>query len=210
VLDRGAAGNESVATLSFGARAIVPLRGGATLEVEPVVQRGRFGSAGQPQRPVKAWGGHLDLTIPAGRWELGASLAAGSPETDPEDGIWREFRNPSHDTYQLGDLGLVGDLSGLSVGTARASGLRTLTVSATAPLRQTSLAVDLHLVRAGRVYGATSRDVGAELDAALGVPLAEGVALTIAATHFRGGEFFAESGSARSFTYGFLGLDLAF
>lgn len=210
VVDRGAAEGEEVDTLSLGSRVVVPLRGGVQLELEPTVQRGEYAPAGESVRTVQAWGGHVDLIVPLGRWQLGASLAAGSSEGDPDDGRWEEFRHPSHDTSQIGDLGLVGDLGGFTVGNARASGLRTVTVSAAAPLGRTSVACDLHLIRAGRVYGAPSRDVGAELDAAVGIPLAEQVALTLALSHFRGGEFFAAGDSPPGFTHAYAGLDLTF
>lgn len=211
VLDTGGLPGEHVRTLSLGGRLVVPLGRAVTLEVEPIVQRGSYAPGPGPELDVAAHGGNAGLTIELGRLSFAAGCALGSADGDPAGGRWTEFRHPAHDIAQVGSLGLAGDLSGIGAGDARASGLHILTLGAAARVGSATLALDLHRLEAGRVTGARSSDVGLEVDAALNLPLGERAALTLAASSFRGGDFYrGATGLAPAVTYVFAGCEADF
>jgi len=117
----------------LGLRGTIRL-GPLSLEVEPVYETGQiFNHNTRSLDTVSAWGGHVDLFADT---ELGGfkntftvGYAHGSGSQDAADGLStrRQFSNIDNDTSLTGDMGFIGDLSGVTVNDVHASGLHIVT-----------------------------------------------------------------------------------
>lgn len=186
--------------------------GPLTLEFEPVYQSGKiFNSTTGANEDISAYGGHIDLT---GVGELGGrkitiylSYAVGSGDKDAANGFvsGKEFRNPTNDTSLMGDMGVVGDLSGINVGGHRASGIQIFTLGWGA-----DIADDLNFSATGRKFIANavedgfSRRLGVETDFSLTWNINMDFSAIIGYDHFFTNKFFRDaSGSNRDIDYGY-------
>lgn len=205
---------------SVGARLAGKLGRQVVFEAEPVYQFGRH-VENSSHYDISAFGGHLDLTIdPAiGRYSSKGflSYAFGSGDGDAASGRFTEFHNPNNDTSLIGDMSVVGDLSGV---TARdragnglhASGLHVFTagggVDATERL---NVSLDGHYFRAVRTPAGISKDIGFETNLILTYKLADQVSLFASANRFFTGSFFRDAtGSGKDINYGYLQLQATF
>jgi hypothetical protein len=216
--DEGAihVGGDHERTWSVGTRVSGRVGRKVAFEVEPVYQFGRKNRDGSSHDHIRAFGGHADLTIdpPLGRYPgaLFLSYAFGSGDGDPDDGRFREFHNPNNDTPLVGDMNVIGDLSGLAVGDASASGLHVVTVGAGIDVTEkVNLSLDGHWFRAEKTPAGVSKDVGVEANLILAYSFSDSVALLASVNRFFTGEFFKDaSGSGKDIDYGYLMLQATF
>ncbi|HEY6009634.1 MAG TPA: hypothetical protein VIU40_15010, partial [Geobacteraceae bacterium] len=110
-------------------------RGPVSLEFEPVYQSGRQFAPGLGANDrIDAFGGHLDAAVETALGDYNnkifASYAYGTGSRDGANGAnaAREFRTPNNDSSLVGDMSVVGDMSGLTVNGHHASGLQIATL----------------------------------------------------------------------------------
>ena len=122
--DTGDAGNlhpkgDHERTYSAGARLAGKAAPRLSYELEPVIQYGKKNRDGMSHDDIRAWGGHADLAWDAalGRrpCRLFLAYAFGSGDGNAGDREFREFHNPNNDTPLIGDMNVIGDLSGLTL-----------------------------------------------------------------------------------------------
>ncbi len=205
-------------TWSVGARLAGKLGKRAAFEVEPVYQ---FGSHVEPtsHRDISAFGGHADLTVDPdlGRYHGKAlvSYAFGSGGTD--GGTFREFHNPNNDTSLIGDISVIGDLSGVSAtdpagNTVHASGLHLFTAGGGVDVTErVNVSLDGHYYRAVQAPAGISKDVGFETNFIVTCKLTEQVSILASANRFFSGRFFRDvTGSGKDVNYGYLQMQATF
>lgn len=190
---------------TYGLRSTSTL-GPLTLELEPVLQSGKlFNPDTGANEVINAYGGHIDL---AGEAELGGfkntiflSYAVGSGDNDGR----KEFGNPNNDNSLVGDMGVIGDLSGVDVGNFHASGIQAFTLG-----WGIDLADNVNLTATGRKFMANavpdgfSRNLGVEADFTLTCNINKDFTATIGYDHFFTGKFFRDaSGSGKDIDYGY-------
>ncbi len=196
-------------TYSAGARVCGKFAGSVDVEVEPVWQFGSKSPDGTVHEQIRAFGGHADVAFQPTAPRPGrifVSYAYGSGDGDPADGTFREFHNPNNDTPLVGDMNVIGELSGLQVGAAAASGLHVVWagagIDATGRL---NVSLDGHYFRADRVSAGVSREIGLETDLVLTYKLSEELSVLLSADRFFTGGFFRDAaGSGRDSGYYYL------
>jgi hypothetical protein len=229
-------------TWSMGARLTGKLNEHVALEVEPVYQLGRKNLDGFSHDEIRAFGGHADLTVdlhkckevlwhmcrlvnpdlqpPApGRYPGQAflSYAFGSGDDDADDGRFREFRNPNNDTALIGDMSVIGDLSGVTAispagDEVSASGLHVVTAGFGVDVTEKlNVSLDGHYFRADETPENISKEIGLESNLILTYALSDQVALLLGVNRFFTGSFFRDAtGSGKDIDYGYLQLQATF
>ncbi|MCL5965773.1 MAG: alginate export family protein [Deltaproteobacteria bacterium] len=191
-------GGEHEVTYSVGTRLSGRLAKSIAFEVEPVYQFGRKNRDGASHRDISAVGGHADVTVdPAlGRYpgKIFLSYAYGSGDGNPEEGRFTEFHNPNNDTFLIGDMNLVGELGGLAVGNATASGLQVFTAGGGVDLTEKlNLSLDGHSFRANKVPAGFSKEIGIETNLILTCKIKESISVLLSGNRFFTGEFFKDA-----------------
>jgi len=207
-------GGEHERTYSAGTRLNGKVGKEVAYELEPVYQFGRKNRDGLSHDDIRAYGGHVDLTIdPAlGRYpgKIFLSYAFGSGDGNPEEGKFTEFHNPNNDTSLIGDMSVIGDLSGLSVvdqagNEVRASGLNVVTVGAGMDVTEKlNVSLDGHFFRAVKTPAGISREVGIETNLILTYKLDDRISVLLSGNRFFTGDFFkdaTESGKDINYVY---------
>jgi hypothetical protein len=214
--DTGSAGETHVGgdhekTYSVGTRLSGKLVKGVTFEVEPVYQFGRKGREdGVSHNDISAYGGHADLTIdpPLGRYpgKVFLAYAYGSGDGDPQEGKFTEFHNPNNDTPLIGDMNVIGELGGLTVGNATASGLQVFTAGGGVDLTEKlNLSLDGHYFRANKVPGGFSKEIGIETNLIFTYKIDDHISVLLSGNRFFTGGFFKDaSGSGKDISYAYL------
>jgi hypothetical protein len=198
---------------TFGARGTARF-GPAALEFEPVYETGqRTNPSTGTLDTISAWGGHVDLSLDA---EIGGfkntficGYAYGSGSQDAADGrsLREEFSNANNNTSLTGDLGLIGDLSGVTTtGGVHASGLQIATAGwGINLLKELNFTVTGHYFRANDTPQGMSRNLGLETDFILTWNINDDTALIVAYDRFFTGGFFREAtGSNSDIEYGYV------
>ncbi len=196
---------------SVGLRATAQL-GPVFLEVEPVWQRGRLYNGVDENESINAWGGHVDLSadtdIAGFTNHLFAGAAYGSGSRDAAGGTSgrKEFLNQITDSSLTGDMGVVGDLSGLDVGDSHASGLQIYTLGWGVDITK-----ELIFSATGRYFLANytadeaSRRIGLETDFTLTYEVSESLSVIAGYDRFFTGKFFRDASvSDDDIHYGYL------
>jgi hypothetical protein len=207
-------------TYSVGARLAGKMGKHVAFEVEPVYQFGRH-VENSSHHDISAFGGHLDLTIdPAiGRYPGKGflSYAFGSGDGDAASGTFTEFHNPNNDTPLIGDMSVVGDLSGVTASDhagngLHASGLHVFTAGGGVDVTERlNVSLDGHYFRAVRTPAGISKDIGFETNLILTCKLTDQVSLLASANRFFTGSFFRDAtGSGKDINYGYLQLQATF
>lgn len=195
--DTGAAFRHSGEELFvWGLRGTAKL-GPVSVEFEPVYESGEvFSEAKNGNDRISAYGGHLDISYEravAGYGTKGFfSFALGSGSGDSANGVSsaKEFRNPNNSTSLVGDMGLVGDLSGLTVTGHRASGLQIYTLGWGIDVtREINFSATGHYLLANHVEDNFSRYIGLESDFTLTYKFNEDVSVIVGYDHFFSGRF---------------------
>ena len=201
---------ERLDTLGFRSTSNVGMFG---LEYEAVYQTGRlFNSTTGVNDKINAYGGHVDLTgaFKVDKYEnsLFMSFALGSGDKNAAN---KEFRNPNNDSSLVGDMNVVGDLSGIDVGDHHASGMQVYTLGwgidipvGTATQRKLNFSATGRKFVAGSVEDGFSRDVGIETDFTLTYILNKDYSLVVGYDRFFTGKFFRDAtGSDKDIDYGY-------
>jgi hypothetical protein len=219
--DTGGAGETHVGgdhevTYSVGSRLSGRLSKNTAYEVEPVYQFGRKGRDGASHGHIGAYGGHADLTIdpPMGKYAgtFFLSYAYGSGDGNPEEGKFTEFHNPNNDTSVIGDMNVIGELSGIVVGDATASGLQVFTAGGGVDLTEKlNLSLDGHYFRANKVPAGFSKEIGIETNLILTCRIKESVSVLLSGNRFFTGGFFKDAaGSGKDIDYVYAQLQATF
>ena len=214
-------GGEHERTWSVGTRLNGKVGKGVAYELEPVHQFGRKNRDGRSHNDIRAFGGHADLTIdpPLGRYagKIFLSYAFGSGDGNPEEGKFTEFHNPDNDTPLIGDMSVIGDLSGLSVvdqagNEVRASGLNVVTVGAGMDVTEKlNVSLDGHYFRAVKTPAGISREVGIETNLILTYKLDDRISVLLSGNRFFTGDFFKDAtGSGKDINYVYAQLEATF
>lgn len=209
-------GGDHEVTYSVGTRVDGKAGRHVAFELEPVYQFGRKNIDGTSHRDIRAFGGHADLTVdPAlGRFpsQFFLSYAFGSGDDDPDDHRFKEFHNPNNDTALVGDIGVIGDLSGITVGDVSASGLHVVTVGGGIDVTgKLNLSLDGHWFRAVEVPAGVSKDVGIEANLILTWSFSGSFSVLASANRFFTGDFFRDaSGSGKDIHYVYAQLQATF
>uniref|UniRef100_A0A831U3D3 Alginate export domain-containing protein n=1 Tax=Geobacter metallireducens TaxID=28232 RepID=A0A831U3D3_GEOME len=195
---------------SLGLRATARL-GAVSLEAEPVWQRGRLHN-GVENESINAWGGHLDLYADAeiagltNHFFAGAAYGSGSRAAAAGASGRKEFLNQLTDSSLTGDMGVVGDLSGLDVADTHASGLQIYALGWGIDLTK-----ELNFSATGRYFLANyvpdgvSRRIGLETDFTLTYAMNDTLSVIAGYDRFFTGKFFRDaSGSGDDIHYGYL------
>lgn len=214
-------GGEHERTYSVGTRISGRIAKIAAVEVEPVYQFGRKNRDGISHNDVSAYGGHADVTIdPAlGRYpgKIFFSYAFGSGDGNPEEGKFTEFHNPNNDTSLIGDMSVIGDLSGLSVvdqagKEVRASGLNVVTAGGGIDVTEKlNVSLDGHYFRAVKTPAGISKEVGIETNLILTYKIKENISVLLSGNRFFTGDFFKNAaGSGKDIHYVYAQLQATF
>lgn len=192
--------------------------GVATLEVEPAYQ---FGKALNPatggKENIHAFGGHIDLSAELSDRHiynprlfysppvvfLSYAMGSGSKDAALGGSVRQEFRNPNNDTSLMGDMHVVGDLSGVDVAGHHASGMQIYTLGGSLDFTR-----KLSFTGTGRKFVADvvepgfSRDVGIEADFTLTYAPHRDLTFIVGYDHFFGGTFMRQaSGSGKDMDF---------
>jgi hypothetical protein len=210
-------GGEHELTYSVGTRLSGNLAGKkVAFEVEPVYQFGRKNRDGVSHNHISAYGGHADLTLDPslGRYpgKVFLAYAYGSGDGDPEEGKFTEFHNPNNDSPLIGDMNVIGELSGIVVGDSAASGLHVFTAGGGVDLTEKmNLSLDGHYFRAGKVPGGFSKEIGIETNLIFTYKLNDRISLLASANRFFTGGFFKDAaGSGKDIDYVYAQLQATF
>ncbi len=202
---------EHLDTLGFRSTNAV---GSFWLEYELAYQTGKTFN-GTSNDNIAAYGGHVDLT---GGFPIRAfgnsyensvflSFAIGSGDSNAVsgNGSGREFRNGNNDTSLVGDMGVVGDLSGIDVGEHHASGMQVYTLGWGINLsRKLNFSATGRKFMADKVEAGFSRDVGVEADFTLTYTHNKDYTLVLGYDHFFTGKFFRDAvGSNKDINYAY-------
>lgn len=196
----------------WGFRGTVKL-GPVSLEFEPVYESGRsFNTARNANDHIDSFGGHLDAAVDsvlAGHSnKFFLSYAYGSGSNNAANGLSaaREFRTPNNDNSLVGDMSVIGDMSGVTVGGHHASGLQIYTlgwgIDITKELNFSSTA---RYFLANDVEAGFSKNLGLETDFTLTYAMNDNLTVIGGYDRFFTGDFFRDaSGSGKDINYGYL------
>lgn len=194
--------------------------GPVSLEIEPVYQSGKaFNSDSGANDNITAYGGHLDASVEtdlAGfKNKFFTSYAYGSGSRDAANGgrINKEFRTPNNDNSLVGDMSVIGDMSGVTVGDSHASGLQIYTLGWGVDLTEkVNFSATGRYFLANNVPESFSRHLGLETDFTVTYAMNDNLSLIAGYDRFFTGGFFRDaSGSGKDINYGYVMLqfDLA-
>lgn len=192
---------------TFGFRGTSPV-GIFGLEYELAYQSGKIFNEGTGVNDnIAAYGGHVDLT---GAFPLKAfgnsyqssvflSFAMGSGDSNFANGNGsgaREFRNGNNDTPLVGDMSVIGDLSGFDAGNQHASGIQAYTIGWGIDLsRKLNFSATGRKFMADKIADGISRDLGIETDFTLTYIHNKDYTLLVGYDHFFPGKFFRDAGA---------------
>ncbi len=191
-----------------GLRLAGKIKGSLDYEIEPLYQ---FGSIANTNRhsedTIGAFGGHFEAgyTFKSKyRPRIFTGYAFGSGDNDTKDKFYREFHgNVLNDNYIVADSSLIGDLSGITVGSSRASGMHVI-VGGTSidPFPKLNLNVDYHQFIAVKTPSGISKDLGGEVNLIAKYKLLPELDIIASANRFFTGKFFSQAaGSGRDIGY---------
>ena len=209
-------GGEHEVTYSVGTRLSGRIVKSAVFEVEPVYQFGRKNRDGVSHNHISAFGGHADVTFDPslGRYpgKVFLAFAYGSGDGSPQEGKFTEFHNPNNDTSILGDMNVIGELGGLTVGSAAASGLQVFTAGGGVDLTaKLNLSLDGHYFRANKVPAGFSKEIGIETNLILTCKIKESISVLLSGNRFFTGDFFKDAaGSVKDINYVYAQLQATF
>ena len=193
--------------------------GPLSLEFEPVYESGRIlNPITGANDNINAYGGHIDAAVEAtlngyhNKFFLSYGLGSGNKDAANGTKFDKEFRNPDNDTSLVGDMHVIGDLSGVNVAGHHASGLQIYTVGwgidVTKKLNFTATA---HYFTANGVENGFSRKLGLETDYNVTYTISDDFSVIIAYDRFFTGEFFRNaSGSGKDIDYAYAMLQFNF
>jgi hypothetical protein len=186
--------------------------GPVTLEFEPVYESGRvFSRTVGTDAGISAYGGHLDMnsdTTLAGlhnHFFLSYAFGSGSKSAANGISVKNEFRNPNNDTALMGDMGVIGDMSGVTVGGHHASGLQIYTLGWGIDItKELNFSATARHFLANSVAEGFSRHLGLESDFTLTYAVSDNLSFIAGYDRFFTGAFFRDAtGSGKDINYGY-------
>lgn len=174
------------------------------MEHELVYQSGKQFN-GTSNDTISAFGGHVDLTgaFPVKAFGnsyensvfLSFAMGSGDSNAVSGNGTSKEFRNGNNDNSLVGDMGVIGDLSGIDVGEHHASGIQAYTIGWGVDLsKKLNFTATGRKFMADKVEAGFSRDIGVETDFTLTYTHNKDYALIVGYDHFFTGKYFREAG----------------
>jgi hypothetical protein len=184
-------------------------------EVEPLFQFGKLDNLNSGQDAIEAYGGHVDLgyTFVEPQVRVFAAYAMGRGDNGAADGKYREFHgNIYHDNYLVGDIGLIPDLSGITIDGVRASGVHSIVCGLVWDIFSwLNLNLDYHWFRADATPAGISLDIGREADVTTTCRCSDRLSITAGLNRFFSGSFFEDvTGSAPDVNYVYLQTQIEF
>lgn len=177
------------------------------MEYELAYQSGKlFNATSAVNDNIAAFGGHVDLTgaFPVKAFgnsydsSIFLSFAMGSGDKNAVDGTSssKEFRNGNNDSSLVGDMSVVGDLSGVDVGDHHASGMQVYTLGWGIDLsKKLNFSATGRKFIADKVEDGFSRDIGVETDFTVTYTHNKDYALIVGYDHFFTGRYFRDAGA---------------
>lgn len=194
---------------------LTAMLGPVAVEIEPVYETGYLHREAMGNKDsIKAYGGHLDLTMD-NEWhglknKLFLGYALGSGSQDAVNGIRynQEFRHPNSNASFSELISVIGDLSGIDADSSRASGIQSYSLGLGTDLcNGLNFTVNNHFFRAEKVPDGFSHNIGVETTSYLTWTPADSVSVVLAYTHLFSGGFFRDAtGSSRDADIGYLAL----
>ena len=187
--------------------------GPVSLEFEPAYESGRtFNSARSANDRIDAFGGHLDATVESVlvgyNNKFFASYAYGSGSLAAANGVSAggEFRNPNNDNPLVGDMSVIGDMSGVNANNHHASGLQIYTLGwGIDMLKELNFSATGRYFLANNVETGFSKNLGLETDFTLTYNMSDGLSFIAGYDRFFTGSFFRDaSGSGKDIDYGYV------
>lgn len=186
-------------------------------ELEPLYQFGRINNAKRQERDtISAFGGHFEsgYTFESKyNPRVFFGYAFGSGDNDTSDKKFQEFHgNIYNDNYIVGDTSLIPDLSGLTAGDFRASGMRIFVWGVSADIHpKLNLNLDYHYFTADKTPEGISKRMGSEVNLIATYKLKENVNIIASANRFFTGKFFEDAaGSKKDVNYFYLQTQIEF
>ena len=193
--------------------------GPLSVELEPVLESGEvFNPATSRNDDVSAYGGHIDLTAGAdiigfhNKFVSSMAFGSGSPGAAAGTDLGGEFRNPDNDTYLVGDMHVIGDLSGVSIAGHHASGIQDYTLGwGIVVMDDLNFSATGHYFLANDAPRGISRRIGLETDFTLSYTINKDMSLIVGYDRFFTGGFFrGASGRGDDIGYGYAMLNFDF
>ena len=193
--------------------------GPLSLEFEPVYESGWIlDPVTGANDSIKAYGGHIDAAVETtlngyhNKFLLSYGLGSGNKDAANGTKFDKEFRNPDNDTSLVGDIHVIGDLSGVNIAGHHASGLQIYTlgwgIDITKKLNFTATA---HYFMANGVENGFSRKLGLETDYNVTCTISNDFSVILAYDRFFTGQFFRNaSDSGKDIDYGYAMLQFNF
>lgn len=202
---------------TLGTRISGKIKGGFDYEIEPLYQFGRIDNPDRSGRDtISAYGGHIESGYTF-RSKYNPRLffgyAFGTGDNNASDKKYREFHgNVYNDNYLVGDTGVIPDLSGVTTGDFRASGMRVFVCGLSADVHpKLNLNLDYHYFTAGKTPAGISKRMGSEANLIAAYKLMENVDIIAGANRFFTGKFFKDAaGSGRDINYFYIQAQVEF
>ncbi len=163
-----------------------------------------------------AWGGHIEsgYTFPLkSRPRLFTGYAFGSGDNDTEDTRYTEFHgNVYNDNYMVGDTSLIPDVSGVTVGDSRASGMHIFISGFSFNLTpKLNFNLDNHYFWANKTPTGISGNLGDEINVIATYEVSPHCNIMAGANRFFTGKFFKDAmGSGKDISYFYLQTQIDF
>ena len=193
--------------------------GPLSLEFEPVYESGRvLDHVTGVNDSINAYGGHIDAAVEAtlrgyhNKFFISFGYGTGNKDAANGTKFDKEFRNPDNDTSLVGDMHVIGALSGVNVAGHHASGLQTHTLGWGIDItKKFNFTATSHYFMANGVENGFSRRLGLETDYNITYSISDDFSLILAYDRFFTGEFFRNaSGSGKDIDYAYAMLQFNF
>lgn len=202
---------------SLGARIAGKIGDEIDYEIEPLYQFGEIDNPDQASRDtISAYGGYMQAGYTfKSKYNprLFFAYALGTGDNNTEDKKYREFHgNIYNDNYLVGDTSLIPDLSGVTVGDIRASGMHIFVSGVSTDLHpKLNLNLDYHYFLADKTAGGISKNLGSEFNLIFTYKPFHGINMIVSANRFFTGNFFKDAaGSKKDIDYFYISTQIDF
>lgn len=184
---------------TLGARLAGKIKEGFDFEIEPLYQFGRIDNPERQERDtITAYGGHIEAGYTfksEHKPRVFSAYAFGSGDNDTADKKYQEFHgNIYNDNYLVGDTSLIPDLSGITIGSSRASGIHILVTGLSMDINpKLNLNLDYHYFLADKTPLGVSNNVGSELNLIFTYKLFYDINIIASANRFFTEKFFKDA-----------------
>ena len=144
---------------------------------------------------------------------LMVSYAFGTGDSNNKGGTYREFQGSIYDDSPLfGNMNVIPDASGITIGNIRASGLKDTTLSwVIKPCENLTVNFDYHYFQADETPRGFTRTLGSEVDLYVQYEVSKKISLYAGANRFFTADVFRQAtGSKKDIDYFYLQTQIAF